>query len=143
MIKTFLIFILFASCASTVDKQKEYCNSEGAYSKGYNDGKKDVELSSSALNFCKENQAALMKQYRTGYLKGQEIFAQSNKKQPTSALGSSPNLSLLRKCIMEFRGDTFLGEGYSYGEAIQNAQDKCVRVYGKQCPFVCETIKSN
>lgn len=135
-----LSLFLLTACASKEENQKKYCNMEGAYDKGYADGKRNLDLTNDALSFCPSNRARLMMEYREGYYKGQDVYAREPR-VPTSALGSSPNTSLPRKCLLEFRGDTFLGEGYSYGDAIKNAQSKCATVYGKDmCPMNCETL---
>jgi hypothetical protein len=135
IILTTIIFIAF-SCASKEERVKSYCNSEGAYTKGYQDGKNDIMLSSKSLDFC-PNSSIHYPNYKQGYLEGQK----NRLKEPTdSAFGASLNPGLPRKCILRFRGDTFLGEGFSYGEAQLNAHQKCKRQYGESCHMICENI---
>lgn len=137
MIKLIFISLLLFGCASREEQIKSFCHPEGAYAKGYRDGKDNALLSSSALNFCPDNGKNFYSNYKEGYLEGQR----NRLKEPnSSALGSSPNASQPRKCILRFRGDAFLGEGFSYGEAQQNALKKCQNQYGNTCPMVCENL---
>lgn len=133
----FLICIVFWGCASKEEKIKNYCNAEGAYAKGYQAGKSSFALSANALAFCPEGKQKFFPQYKEGYLAGQK----NREIEPTdSSFGDSPNVSLPRKCILRFRGDSFLGEGYSFGEAQQNALEKCKRQHGNSCHPICENL---
>ena len=135
-----LLFTLsLASCAQMkANFEKNYCDAEGGYEKGFNDAKEGSDMSGAWVKDCPSDQKNIRAQYNLGYKEGTIAYPRSRR---ASLIGETPNAGQPQKCSLKIRGDAFLGEGWSQGEAQNNAIQKCNKIHGTLCHTgLCDKI---
>ena len=66
-----LLLLLFPACAAMQQQAIDtYCNPDGAYQKGYNDGHETGRMDNSFVGMCPSDQDSIRHSYRDGFDKG-------------------------------------------------------------------------
>jgi hypothetical protein len=114
-----------------------YCNTEGAYQKGYNDGHESGRMDNSFVAMCPTNQDGIRVSYREGFDKGAAVRASEPRPVEVHVVqdnGTPPQIG--------WECHDYFGEqvcGYHCQEAY--GQLKCAHSYSSNCVAAFGAIK--